>query len=667
VSKNSVVSTVILILCAIGLLLYSNNLIQDNREDLFLSQSFKEKLQEDRKTNPVYDAIVLNLSFEDESKWGDFHQGLLDIESKFDDLTWLSPQVISDSDDFNAQQSFFSRSSLLKFVDGSDAIFFFYLDSHDPEKRENLVASINRLCSTLELEPRFGGMPYLNVKLGEMSLQIKKVVMPILFIVVAVLLRLILGSSLLTLVCFVPSLFGVGLSLSLIKIFWGHSTMVTTLVPILVFLVLLSLTLHLALSSVFFQDIKKAWREKRLAIILALATTLLGLFSLVISDIPAIRQFAITSCVALFLSAIVGLYYWYKLEISFTTEKIQFSKLVKKLEYPLPLTLCFFFVLLSFGGGFLAWKKTTLQVEALYFFPTNSQMVRNWRQVEKQLGGMPLLDIHYHVGDYNDETLKKISTFEDNLSAQLDPGFKILSPHEIVKEANSRYANTDEVPESLAAYQLLLGRVPRYFRPSFENGVYTLSILGRTTSTQDYNEWISSLELPHNARLGGLYYWMMRSQQGLIKAMTQSFFWGLVCVTLFLVFMFKSFAYAGIFFVVNIIPACCTLSVFYLLGKDLNIASITTFSISFGLIVDSTLHLLVHYRRHGNKQDEFVSKTVFAPIFVVTTVMVIGFSLLGLYNFSPVGDFGLAMGITLFFGFILDFYILPTLVSSQKR
>src|SRR5690606_28936194 len=134
----------------------------------------------------------------------------------------------------------------------------------------------------------------------------------------------------------------------------------------------------------------------------------------------------------------------------------------------------------------------------------------------------------------------------------------------------------DELPRTMIAYNTLLGRIPRFFIPNIQEERYTLSLIGKTLSTSEYQSWIDSLDLPDNVSKGGLYYWMMNSQKGLITAMTQSFLIGLIGVTLFVFFSLGSLKSALIFFIINLVPALATISIFYLLGMSLNVASITT-------------------------------------------------------------------------------------------
>lgn len=658
--KKFWVSTLSLLLFSIVLLAFSDDLAQNNKEDLFLSKEYAQYLDRDRKLNPVYDAIVLNVQFESELQWQSFHKFLTTIENDFEDLMWMSPQHLSKKDSLFEQDETFKQSNLLKMSDQGDTLFFFYVKDFTPSGRESFVNKVSDWCFVNDIVPRWVGMPYLNVKLGEMSKQIKQFVMPVLFIVVAILLRVLLGSSIVTIATFVPSLFGVGLSLVLIKLMWGHSTMVTTLVPILVFLVLLSLTLHLALAALYKNSVNEAWKEKKLAIYLALATTILGLLSLSTSDIEAIRQFSLTSSLALFLSAVVGLVYWRLISLPVISGRRLFSPLISRIDFSLSKRLSLLFIFLATIIGVISFNRIGFQVEALYFFDQSTSMVKNWRHAEQRLGGMPLLDIHFNINDHSN-LLTQYEEIDKKIENNINTNFSLLSPRLIVMEANRQYSGEYSLPDNMQAFQLLLGQVPSSFRPSTIDGQYTVSILGKTLQTSDYKDWINKLNLDNAANYGGLYYWMMKSQEGLIKAMAQSFFLGLILVSIFILVMMRSWRSCLIFFIVNLMPAFCTLGIFYLFGKDLNVASITTFSISFGLIVDSTLHLMFHYRRHGYEHTSFIRETVIAPMLLVTAVMVFGFLCLGLFPFSPVADFGLSMAITLFFGFIMDFYLLPTL------
>lgn len=662
---------VILLLClTIGCLAFTDNLDQDNREELFLSSQFDESLSADRIQNPSYDAFVFSMHFKTHQSWDDFHSFLGTLESEFDDLYWMSPRSISSLTSISENNIFFKKSQRLKLMQEGNALFFVHFDEQTPKKRARLVELINQQGTKLEIKIAWAGMPYLNAELGLMSIEIKKIVMPALFISVFILLWFFLRSFLLTLITFLPSLFGVGISLVLIKAFWGFSTMITTLVPILVFLVLQSITLHLTCGALYYQNFSEAWREKKKAIYLALLTTVLGLLTLVFSDIPAIRQFSITSSSSLVLSAIVAIVFLHQFDFSHYKSSIKnFDFLhrsfvsTKKLQVLILAIICLF--------GTWSWTHILFQAEALYFFPKDSSIVQNWRTTENRLGGLPLLDIHLRKDNLHTvNDLVNISLIEEKLIKGLPNNYSLVSPNQIVQEANLQYSGSPDLPSSLIAYDALLSRVPKYFRPALQDDLYTMSILGPTLPTQEYLLWLEQVDtlLKENKldiTFGGLYYWLMRSQDNLIRSMAQSFIFGISLVTCFVFFMLRSFRSSFLFLLVNIIPALSTLSIFYLLGKTLNVASITTFSISFGLIVDSTLHLMIHYKKHGHARTQFIEKTIFSPMWIVTIVMVFGFSLLSFHMFAPVGDFGLAMGLTIFFGFLLDYIVLPSFEEKK--
>lgn len=655
-----------LLILTIILMVFSDSLIQDNREDLFLSKDYAHALDRDRKANPTYDVMVLKLSFNNEEQWQHLHSKLDELQFDDESFEWLSPRTLSGKMALVDQNDFFKDSQLLRLVNDKEAIFFFYISENNPKEREQLVSTVEQICKQLSLKPKWAGMPFLNVKLGEMSLNIKKIVMPMLFVVIAILLRWFLGSWQLSLYTFLPSLFGVSVSLAMTKFLWGYSTMVTTLVPILVFLVMLSLTLHLALAANYLNNVRQAWYEKRKAIFLALGTTILGLISLSISDIPAIKEFAITSSISLVISASVGLFFWQKVSLSNKTQARSFATFIKKFDISMNRYLALFILIVVALLGGWSMPKIPLQVEALYFFPQESLLVKNWRDVEHSLGGVPLVDIHLEGVFDNYDNLLKIQDIERTIKNNSNSEFKLVSPNEIVKEGNAVYSSENVLPDALISYQLLLSRIPKIFRPSMDSNQYTLSLIGKTLDTENYRTWIESIKLPENASFGGLYYWLMQSQDGLIWAMLESFLIGLFVVTIFVGLMVRSIKASFVFFAINLIPSLGTLLLYHILGKSLNVASITTFSISFGLIVDSTLHLMIHYRRHGLEHDQFVYETVFAPMLLVTIVMVCGFFLLCFYPFAPVADFGFAMAITLLFGFLLDFIFLPVLEGKKK-
>lgn len=123
----------------------------------------------------------------------------------------------------------------------------------------------------------------------------------------------------------------------------------------------------------------------------------------------------------------------------------------------------------------------------------------------------------------------------------------------------------------------------------------------------------------------------------------------------------------------NALPALMALGVWSLFDGTLNVAASSVAALSFGIIVDDTIHILTRYRRARNAgrtaNDAMVESLsrVARPITSTTIILTLGFSLLAFSDFGLNITLGLLTAMTITLALALDFLALPKLVVSLDR
>jgi len=108
-----------------------------------------------------------------------------------------------------------------------------------------------------------------------------------------------------------------------------------------------------------------------------------------------------------------------------------------------------------------------------------------------------------------------------------------------------------------------------------------------------------------------------------------------------------------------------------LLNISLDAATVMVASISLGIAVDDTVHVLAEYRRQrllGLRNLDAIQTTLslVGPSISVTTVTAcIGFFTLAMSVFVPISYFGLLSGIAMIVALIADFFLLPALLTIR--
>jgi predicted RND superfamily exporter protein len=121
----------------------------------------------------------------------------------------------------------------------------------------------------------------------------------------------------------------------------------------------------------------------------------------------------------------------------------------------------------------------------------------------------------------------------------------------------------------------------------------------------------------------------------------------------------------------NVMPIAWTLGVMGLVGIDLSTGTAMIASSVIGLVVDDTIHYLVHYQRSylGDARAAVRETTtaVGAPLLINNVVLVLGFWVGCFGSFKPTIYFSLLSGITMITALVCDLFVTPALLVLQGR
>jgi predicted RND superfamily exporter protein len=105
---------------------------------------------------------------------------------------------------------------------------------------------------------------------------------------------------------------------------------------------------------------------------------------------------------------------------------------------------------------------------------------------------------------------------------------------------------------------------------------------------------------------------------------------------------------------------------------DLGVAVV--FSLTLGIVVDDTVHFFSKYMRARQQLGKsaadgvrYAFHTVGKPLLVTTVVLVAGFSILMMSNFTANAKMGVMISATISIALIFDFLLLPALLMKFDR
>jgi predicted RND superfamily exporter protein len=140
-----------------------------------------------------------------------------------------------------------------------------------------------------------------------------------------------------------------------------------------------------------------------------------------------------------------------------------------------------------------------------------------------------------------------------------------------------------------------------------------------------------------------------------------------------MVVSFRSLRIGLISMVPNVVPLVFGGAVLYFLSGTLDIGTVLVASVSLGIAVDDTIHILTHFNKHldeGMSTRESLERLMAhsGPAMISTTlILVTGFSTLAFGDFVPNIYFGLLTAIILTLGLATDFLLLPAILLIAVR
>jgi predicted RND superfamily exporter protein len=151
----------------------------------------------------------------------------------------------------------------------------------------------------------------------------------------------------------------------------------------------------------------------------------------------------------------------------------------------------------------------------------------------------------------------------------------------------------------------------------------------------------------------------------------------LILISLLLGIALRSVKFGLISLIPNLIPAAMGFGLWYFIDGQIGLALSVVTGMTLGIVVDDTVHFLSKYlraRRLKNKSTEEAVRYAFASVgralWVTTLVLIAGFMVLAQSSFKLNADMGLLTAMTIGIALIVDFLFLPPLLmlvdTTQK-
>ena len=441
-------------------------------------------------------------------------------------------------------------------------------------------------------------------------------------------------------------------------------------------------------------------------ILLASLTTFIGLMSLLFATISQTRQFAVTTALGVFFSALLSISV---LPALLSLQPVPMQNKLKMLkEDPLSRFLH------RFGPGFVRNLKTstiilavitavfiylTPKVEfntsAFKYFPSSSDIIQNHKKILGKIGGYDELIIQLTSNEdgyfLSEQGLNEIHELENELTQLENVSYIFSLPQYIDYAAETmtgKEGNFSSKPLNRYVSKLFSAANPEgeWANSDFTGMKIQLMIFNRAETAPPDEKNIRDLldDITHlmNTNLPDGLDWQLRGTTlGYLKLseqMRRDFFVSTL-IALFLIGLLTSIVFkSAVKGLLSLIPLLVGIFASFILMVAFNIpldmTTIMVSCITIGVGVDDAIHFLLQHRemelKYPGEREKAVYQTIIhtgRPIVITTLSIVAGLLFLSVARFQPIRYFGLLIVFTLIAACFATIVLLPSLVRTTHR
>ncbi len=442
-------------------------------------------------------------------------------------------------------------------------------------------------------------------------------------------------------------------------------------------------------------------RAMAIAVMLTSATTAVGLASLVVSKTVMLRHFGVTAGLGVMVS--------YLIIITFVPSVLTWAKPPKR-PPPRDRNSIYTNVTMNMVAKLLRWRWLVLAITAVFTlgagyvasqitvdhalldqFDETDPVYTTTLLIEEKLDGVrPLELVLVSTEDDHFTDPKMVKTIQQirNWAALRPEIIRTLSYGDMLRESYALLADDPSVrSEEFKSGKQIKGLVTMMSqrKPTplaawlTEDGKKArVQFKLRDVGAQATMTFLDDLERVVDAQLGGdeavsysftgEAYTGSRGQAAVVRDLLGSLLVAVVVIFLLLAFFFRSIRLGLLSIPPNLIPLVVTMA--YMVWREipLNVSTVIIFSISLGLAVNGTIHVLARFREEmqsGLGREAALIRAARGTgraIVISCVTLMAGFSVLLLSSFVPVRNFGELIAVTIGGCLVATLLVLPPLL-----
>lgn len=331
----------------------------------------------------------------------------------------------------------------------------------------------------------------------------------------------------------------------------------------------------------------------------------------------------------------------------------------------------------------------------IHYFDDRYEFRRDGDLIQQQLTGLESMQFSFQAPEgaslFDPEFLNRIDKFTSWLETQPNV-VNVTSIPNVLSELNQSLNDGDPDYRRLADSQAGNAQLMMMYELSLPIGMdlnalmdvdRTQTLVSATIRAehsrniralgQSADVWLATHEPSIHAPATGLSLAFARISEQNNQQMLFGLGFALLLVSCILVLTLRSLRFGLISIIPNLTPALLAFGLWGLTLRDVNLGSTVVTTMTFGIVVDDTVHFLVHYLRNRRKgqtvphalEDTF--SVIGSSIIITTLALVSGFMVMALSGFAINQHVGLLTSIVIGFALICDMFFLPPLLLKLDR
>ncbi len=519
------------------------------------------------------------------------------------------------------------------------------------------------------------------------------------------------------------SAYTAALTTSLIPLSGGALNMVLVVIPTLLFVLTLSGAIHFAnyWQHAFKGDAaaaaSEAYQQAASPCVLAVATTAIGMLSLLTSDLKPVRDFGIFSAIGVTVSLGLILFglpclliLWPK-RISIAPEGQHrhwrsLGLFVTK-HYRAVGLVCLTTSLFAMAG----LSRFQTETKLIKFFGSRSRIHADFQFMEQNVCGLVPIEVLVVFDPERCEATTVmnrrlvVKSLQDRLvqnadisgSLSLADFFPQIAPPgaEAPFAAKARYNRTEDSIEDVIqatgdSQSELVRKVRKPLKPDSNeripavteaSEVWRIKTFASALTDRDYSELINEIVQSGEQQFGstpgvqlvvtGTVPLFLRTQEAVLQSMINSFGMAFILIQIVLFIQLKGIRAGALAMLPNVLPVAFVFGVVAWLGIRIDIGSMVTASVALGIAIDGTVHLLNWFEqliRQGMSRKEATIAALAhcgPPMASTSLIICVGLLMMVGADLLLVSRFGWLMAALVFAALIGDIIYLPAMLQGS--